>query len=152
MPNWTIELINEIVRLWSVDGRSAAEIGVAKGLTRSTVMGKLYRLGLLHRGRPGKPASTPHRHHRRRPPKQPAAIRYEEPVPAKLKPFLGLWLDELEPGDCHYPRDDQNAAPYQFCGQPVRFGSSYCGYHFERCCTTGRRDGPVWHGLAPRGK
>jgi GcrA cell cycle regulator len=153
MPNWTIELINEIVRLWSVDGRSASEIGVAKGLTRSTVMGKLYRLGLLHRGRPGKPASAPHRHHRRRPPKPAAAIHYEEPdVPAKPKPFLGLMLDELEPGDCHYPRDDQVAAPYQFCGQPTRFGSSYCGYHFERCCTTGRAPKVPAYDMAVRGK
>jgi hypothetical protein len=143
MPDWTVELINKVIRLWTVENRSAAEIGVSEGLTRSTVLGKLYRLGLLHRGKPGKPASTPHHHHHhRRPPKQPAAVGIHievDEVPNKPKPFLGLWIDQLEPGDCRYPSDDQSAAPYQFCGQPTRQGSSYCGFHFERCCTSSGR-------------
>jgi hypothetical protein len=74
-------------------------------------------------------------------------------VPNKPKPFLGLWLAELEPGDCRYPSDDQSAAPYQFCGQPTRFGSSYCGYHFERCCNPpGRTPSVPAYDMAVRGK
>jgi GcrA cell cycle regulator len=143
MADWTIELINKVIRLWTVENRSASEIGVSEGLSRSTVMGKLYRLGLLHRGKPGKPASTPPTFHKRRQPPRvsPAAAIHIEvnEVPNKPKPFLGLWIDQLEPGDCRYPRDDQSAAPYQFCGQPTRQGSSYCGFHFERCCTSSGR-------------
>jgi GcrA cell cycle regulator len=154
MPNWTVELISELVQLWT-QGKTLTEIAGRYGLTRSTISGKLYRLGLLHRGKPGKPASTPHHHHhRRRPPrvKPAAAIHIEADVPAKQKPFIGLWIDELGPGDCRYPRDDQVAAPYQFCGQPTRFGSSYCGFHFERCCNTvSHRKAPTYD-LAARGK
>lgn len=157
MADWTIELINKVIRLWTVENRSASEIGVSEGLSRSTVMGKLYRLGLLHRGKPGKPASTPIiHHHRRRPPKQPAAVGIHievDEVPNKPKPFLGLWLAELEAGDCRYPSDDQSAAPYQFCGQPTRQGSSYCGFHFERCCNPpGRAPKAPAYDMAVRGK
>jgi hypothetical protein len=153
MPNWTIELINELRQLWT-EGKTLTEIAGRYGLTRSTISGKLYRLGLLHRGKPGKPASTPIIHrHRKRPPRKPAAVHIEvEEMPAKPKPFMGLWLNELEPGNCRYPSDDQQAAPYLFCGQPVRFGSSYCGFHFERCCNTvSHRKAPTYD-LAVRGK
>jgi GcrA cell cycle regulator len=139
MPEWTDALIAELVRLWTIQGRTVTEIAAKYGLTRGTISGKLYRLGLLHRGHVGHSAKTPPHHIRRRrlPPRPAPAIIVEvDEVPAKPKPFLGLLLNELEPGDCRYPRDDQHAAPYAFCGQPTRFGSSYCAYHFEVCCRT----------------
>jgi GcrA cell cycle regulator len=159
MVTWTDELVAAITRMWTLEGRSAAEIAALRGLTRSTILGKLYRLGLLHRGHTDYADSTPphHRSVRRRRRETPQAVEgiliEGVEVPTKVKPFLGLWLAELEPGDCRYPRDDQAAAPYQFCGQPTRQGSSYCGFHFERCCTSsGRAPSVPAYDMAVRGK
>jgi len=43
-----------------------------------------------------------------------------------------LSLDQLEPGDCHYPYGgDRDGDPITFCGHPSQPGSCYCAPHFE---------------------
>ena len=48
---WTPDLVGQITHLWQ-SGRSAGEIATVMGLSRSTVSGKLNRLGLHRNHKP----------------------------------------------------------------------------------------------------
>jgi GcrA cell cycle regulator len=48
---WTPDLVGQITHLWQT-GRSAGEIATVMGLSRSTVSGKLNRLGLHRNHKP----------------------------------------------------------------------------------------------------
>lgn len=75
MIEWTPEVIGKVRRLW-VDGHSATEVArlVGNGLTRSAVLGRIYRMGLSRNGKKpvhvaAKPvhAPKPERHMQRLP-------------------------------------------------------------------------------------
>jgi len=59
-PTWTDEQIRRLGELWT-QGVSAGEIGKRIGLSRSAVLGKLSRLGLLGMLRPTLPRPEPDR-------------------------------------------------------------------------------------------
>lgn len=103
-------------------GKIAAELG---DVTRSAVIGRADRLGLA-----GQPRST-----------RLKGVRKEKPPvrePTQVKPILwGAVLTnltahaaailDLEPHHCRWPVND---APFMFCGDAKRDGSSYCTRHF----------------------
>ncbi len=53
VSRWTEERLAELRRLWVEETLSSSEIAQRMGISRSTVMGKINRLGLLrHQGTP----------------------------------------------------------------------------------------------------
>jgi hypothetical protein len=104
---------------------------IARALAGSTIVGKVFRLGLIGTRRPNrhpnpvrrnKPASKPNW----KPPPRPEAPAITDDD-LTMQEFLALELFELTAKQCRYPHGDR--VPYAFCGQPVAEGSSYCEHH-----------------------
>lgn len=135
---WTDERVDRLKVLWA-DGCScsviAAELG---GVTRNGVIGKIHRLG-LSKPKVGKVRQqrTPPGRRRFVFPASPA-VGVEPFVPAPKSPdHLGLTFGQLKDSpnisQCRYIHGDNDETPYTYCGQPVRPGSSYCGFHHRLC-------------------
>jgi hypothetical protein len=113
--------------LWDA-GLSATAIGRHVGASKSAIVGYAHRHGWPQRpspvGRPKPPRAdvpTP----RRRPPRDPAALRVTcnpEPLAVPTAAFRG----------CQWT--DSERRPWRMCGAPVaRPGVAYCAEHFPRC-------------------
>jgi len=96
---WSDAAIARLTKLW-LDGVTSGEIGRLMGITRSSAMGKLRRLDLLCRDRPGMPTVrrparlllksseqvSKRRNKRPLPPPKP----YQAPPPPPEPPGIGL--------------------------------------------------------------
>jgi GcrA cell cycle regulator len=105
---WTQARIAELKRLWSA-GKTAAAIGaVLGGITRSAVLGKVFRLRLVaadrKRSAPA-PADTPARRCAGKPPPQAA------PAKSRRKTLL-----ELTNECCRWPYGELGDRRFFFCG------------------------------------
>ena len=142
---WSDVRVDYLKTMWSA-GRSGGEIASSLGVTRCSVLGKIFRLRLPVR------AIENNRRYKKRTPEQIAAKRAKDKrgnekrrakqsavKPQKLtitnlealrcvevEP-LGKTLLELGPNECRYPYGD---GPYTFCGNPTMGECSYCGPHF----------------------
>jgi GcrA cell cycle regulator len=116
-------------KIWLERKLSASQIAGEFGVSRNAILGKVFRLGLIGTRKASRhPTAQIKAKAPRRPawnPPKPDPIIVDETPDAPE--FLCLGLLELTPKQCHYPHGD--GVPYAFCGQPVRDGSSYCGYH-----------------------
>ena len=152
---WSDVRVDYLKTMWSA-GRSGGEIASSLGVTRCSVLGKIFRLRLPVR------AIENNKRYKKRTPEQIAAKRAKdkrgnEKRRAKqvaVKPKLtitnlealrcveveplGKTLLELGPNECRYPYGD--GAPYSFCGRPQFNGSSYCGGHFGLTARRGRHE------------
>jgi len=144
MSGWTEEresLLRKLVAEDMTASQIAREMG---GLSRSAVIGKAYRLGLMLGNRRGTNgvtrkvgATKAQRAYRPRPTrlKPPERTREPDPEPIFAEPipaYTGTPLSILECSDlrCRYPvRDD----PFGACGTPVKPGKPYCAHHAARC-------------------
>lgn len=132
------------------DGLSASEIAAAMGggeITRSAVIGKLFRLGLSAPrkiGRAPRRAKTMADQDRAvrekianvvrratqkaeaRPPADNTLERLRTEIPPAE--FLSIPFDALTPESCRFPRGE---GPYTFCGQRRIKDSSYCASCFR---------------------
>jgi len=131
---WTEDRVERLRRLWN-EGRTADQVAreLADGITRSAVLGKLYRLGLSARRavppvkpkteRPRAPASTQMRPDvRPRPAGPPILDRVEDVGRATL-----LTLGRT---DCRWPLGDPRSPAFSLCGRPAVRGA-YCASHAE---------------------
>jgi GcrA cell cycle regulator len=124
---WTQARIAELKRLWSA-GKTAVAIGaVLGGITRSAVLGKVFRLRLVaadrKRSAPA-PADTPARRRAGKPPPQAA------PAKSRRKTLL-----ELTNECCRWPYGELGDRRFFFCGAAgadVARGIPYCPRHMER--------------------
>lgn len=148
---WTEARTNEAVRLRGL-GFSAIYIAVQLGsVTRSAVIGKLYRLG--HKATsPGRQTSN----HVLRPPPGPRAPRQprvKRPPPqlvlvapgngvalASQPAAVRTWRSNALPGkhQCRYPIGDPAKPGFTFCDRvaglrPDGTEMPYCGHHAEIC-------------------
>ena len=127
---WNEDRISRLKRLWH-EGRTAEQVSrdLGHGITRSAVLGKVYRLG-LSAGRAAVPAKAL--------PRPSSALSRRDAVsvmPAKVD-LKGAW----EPGSatvqsvgrhqCRWPLGDPADAEFSLCGRPVSRGA-YCGPHGE---------------------
>jgi GcrA cell cycle regulator len=125
---WTQARIAELKRLWSA-GKTAAAIGaVLGGITRSAVLGKVFRLRLVaadrKRSAPA-PADTPARRRAGKPPPPQAA-----PVKSRRKTLF-----ELTNECCRWPYGELGGKRFFLCGDAgadVARGIPYCPRHIER--------------------
>jgi len=144
---WDEETIDRIKRLVLNDGLCASQVaarlaGQFPGMTRNSVIGKLYRLGVF--GRPlAERAPRPPRVRRARtsiprpqivqvrpekaivkkPPPPPAERR----VPVAESPWIKI--EDLNFWTCRFPKGDPaNLDEFRYCGLPS-LGRPYCPYH-----------------------
>lgn len=124
---WRLEDIAELRRLWSA-GETAATIGLKLGgLSRSAVLGKIFRLRLGAAGKPsvGNEAKPPGRRR--------AGKRVILPPAAKSR--YGKTLFELTNRCCRWPFKRPGTDKYFFCGveeADLENGIPYCPRHMKR--------------------
>jgi len=126
--DWTEARVAALSELW-LAGTTGLEIAGRLGVTRSSVMGKLRRLGLLRQGRPRMPIvrrpQIPQMRTNKRslPPPEP----YRAPPPPPVPPIGSFNLLDLRNGHCRWPEGER--PDYRFCGRPQALQSSYCEIH-----------------------
>jgi GcrA cell cycle regulator len=109
---WTDDRIAILKQLW-VDGASAAMIADHLGISRSAVLGKIFR---LRRGDAAPAAPSP------------------RPRPKRPRP-RGISLLELTNETCRFPHGDPGEPGFFFCGAPdadLEGGKPYCAQHARR--------------------
>ncbi len=135
--NWTPERTATMARLWS-EGVSGTVIGKALGITKNSVIGKVWRMGLPNRATTTRetsvrqPRSRPQpapfvMREKRKPPVFFHGIRQDEPVSKNLS------ITELTATTCKFPHGHPWQAEFGFCGEKRVAYSSYCAYHKELC-------------------
>jgi len=133
---WTDDRIERLKTLWK-EGRTAEQVAfeLANGITRSAVLGKVYRMG-LSAGRPASPAkpraersSTTGRT------STPPAVGPRTTAPPQRDreraPEMGrASLMTIRRTDCRWPLGDPRSPAFSLCGRPAVRGS-YCRAHAE---------------------
>jgi hypothetical protein len=149
--DWNDAAIARLTELW-MSGYSSGECARHLGISRSSAIGKVNRLGLLGRERPStvrlalaparnllrteQPVSKPKKPPKKpkRPPKTPDrffaefAAKPPPPPPPPAPPTGSFDLLELRNGHCRWPSDGDGPR-WTFCGAPQAFDSSYCAEH-----------------------
>lgn len=133
MSAWTPDRVVRLKTLWK-QGLSAAQIArdLQNGITRSAVLGKVYRLG-LSLDRDAAPASPPVRSAARG---APASL---QPVAAIVQPLKAVARERagratiltVRQGDCRWPIGDPGDAWFSLCGCPATRGA-FCDVHAAR--------------------
>jgi GcrA cell cycle regulator len=134
---WTDERVETLKRLWS-DGLSASQVASRLGgVSRSAVIGKLYRLGLTR----GKAAAS-HPRSARRPVRAPPAVS----LAPRRRPLTSSTLDRKIPADrrglvadcaglqrhhCRWPIGEPGSADFGFCGLRRTGVGPYCPAHHQ---------------------
>ena len=146
---WTELRIAILTDMWA-GGATAAAIAGRLGLSRSAVLGKIFRLrcraseqqqsatqtscepAALARRRPEHVSSSPRRKPRRKRPRP-------EPPPEPPRPS-GISLLELTNDTCRFPHGEPGAPDFFFCGAPgadLEGGRPYCARHARLAYNSG---------------
>lgn len=151
---WSGERVDLLRRLWA-EGATAAVIGVKLGgVSRSAVLGKIFRLRLRGESAVAAPpagqksatsaqgdgADTPARRRRRQPREQPP------PAPVKIARYKTLL--ELTNHTCRWPHGRPGSGKFFFCGAvgaDLEQGVPYCAAHMRRAYRTYSAASPVEH-------
>lgn len=135
LRDWTDDRVERLKRLW-LDGLSASQVArQLGGVSRSAVIGKLYRLGLAGMG------GSTRRQGATRPlagagaPRRVATLRLKPATPLRPiatlpdEPGLVRDLAALSRGDCRWPIGDPGSVDFSFCGRAVAACGPYCAVH-----------------------
>ncbi|AWN38281.1 GcrA family cell cycle regulator [Methylobacterium radiodurans] len=155
--SWTDERVALLRRLWE-DGQSASKIAAQLGgVTRNAVIGKVHRLGLAGRAKPGEEAQSVSRAARAPAPvaeietaiavveaeaPEPVAIVAHRPAPAFPPPpspaaptalavSQRVTIMDLRDSMCRWPLGDPTTPDFRFCGARSITGLPYCTHHAE---------------------
>jgi GcrA cell cycle regulator len=147
---WTAERI-ELLKTWWTKGETAEAIAARLGgLSRSAVLGKIYRLRLhteqaplnapAKKRRPDNSASSAGLERRR------SRTRYKKrkpdvPIPGQVRQYKSLL--ELTNTTCRWPHGRPGTGRFFFCGAPeadLERGIPYCALHMQRAYPTGVGD------------
>jgi len=143
--DWTDERIESLKRMW-MEGKSSGQIAQALGgLTRSAVMGKVYRLKLPKRVSPGAHVPKPKKvkGHVRKPIHPTMAMLGFDDAVGLPAAFLDIGVDvthlvgsvkitELAHHSCRFPLGDPQSPDFAFCGKERVPGRPYCEAHCHR--------------------
>jgi GcrA cell cycle regulator len=142
---WSSERLALLERLWR-DGETASVIAQTLGVSRSAVIGRIFRLRLSAAGSKTTVAS----------PKTRRRGRIQPPPPPPRK--RGKSLLELTNGDCRWPIGNPGGTKFHFCGEPgadVEQGIPYCRLHMQRAYLPAPKPLKVgnaiggWHAISP---
>jgi GcrA cell cycle regulator len=149
--DWTEARVKILRALWA-DGWTGAQIGKKFGKSRSAILGKIHRLGLMRKTRPPpppQPATTaPSVAKPITKPKvlpntmavtlAPRIVPRPRVVVSTAPPLVGmrmLPLLELEANWCRWPEDGDpqvKGISFLFCGSDAVVGEPYCSHHLHR--------------------
>jgi GcrA cell cycle regulator len=125
---WTEHRLGLLKQLWA-DGKTATAIGRRLGISKSAVLGKVYRLRLAPAADAAAPQTLPDRHRRGRPQ---LADRLASELP---EPKRGLTVFELTNATCRWPHGQVGSTNFHFCGAAeadLDGGRPYCERHALR--------------------
>src|SRR5215207_2475862 len=117
---WTEERLAELRRLWVEETLSSSEIGRRLGISRSTVMGKINRLGLLrHQGAPTLQAlssDAEDEQEQETPPAASSVAALEAVQDQRVSQHPTIF--ELRARHCRFPLGGFRDPAVFFCGKP----------------------------------
>lgn len=135
MSPWTAEILERAIELTKSGVKPAIAARLLNeefhtAISRNALLGKMYRVGHQFTSRhdsPRKPRSRVHVNPATF--RRPASVVSLPPMHITDRPlpteFLCIEFENLESGQCRYPRGE--TAPYVYCGQPVRnYSESWC--------------------------
>ncbi|HWX83924.1 MAG TPA: GcrA family cell cycle regulator [Xanthobacteraceae bacterium] len=130
---WTRRRIALLKRLWT-DGKTAPAIAAQLRMSKSAVLGKVFRLRLGPAGNATKASARSNtkilnRRHKRRPP---VKRRAKPAAPAMAS---GKTLFELTNDSCRWPHGQPGTEAFHFCGAAgadLEGGRPYCDLHARR--------------------
>jgi len=130
---WTRERIALLKKLWA-DGETATAIAARLRMSRSAVLGKVFRLRLrpaanATKAAPRSNTAALRRRHKSRPP-----IKHRA-KPAAPTMVSGKTLFELTNDSCRWPHGQPGTKAFHFCGAPgadLEGGRPYCERHARR--------------------
>ena len=133
---WTRERIALLKKFWA-DGETATAIAARLRMSKSAVLGKVFRLRLRPAAKATAAAARRNaakvgRRRRGRPPAAPTA-----PVMAS-----GKTLFELTNNSCRWPHGQPGTKAFHFCGAPgadLEGGRPYCERHMRRAYVGNRK-------------
>jgi GcrA cell cycle regulator len=149
---WTRERIALLKRLWT-DGETATAIAAQLRMSKSAVLGKVFRLRL----RPAANATAaaarsstavPRRRHKTR---SPIKHRAEPRAPAAPAVASGKTLFELTNDCCRWPYGQPGTKAFHFCGATgadLEGGRPYCERHARRAYVGQRKTAAAPAGAA----
>jgi len=127
----------------ALDGSSASQIGLSLGRTRSSIIGKLHRMGMTtswerKAADPGAATARRVAWMRR---KRAAALsaqptlgrRYALRMAAAVPSGPGITIFDLADNTCRYIAGDAIAAETLYCGAVTEIGRPYCPAHCAIC-------------------
>jgi GcrA cell cycle regulator len=130
--NWTDEKLLLLKKLWT-GGETAGAIAPQLGVSRSAVLGRIFRLRLARPAQKSKRAVASSPAHRRK------GRRSEVSAPNVSMPNVsikrGKTLLELTNESCRWPIGDPSTKRFHFCGEPgadLEQGIPYCERHRRR--------------------
>lgn len=118
---WTEDRLTDLTRLWG-EGLSITQIGLALGVSRNAVVGKVHRMGLPKRQSPIVKSDKP---------------RVAKP-PIQRRRTVPLSLEQWDRNTCSWPIGDPKTESFSFCGDHVEPGRPYCSVHCAKAYTTAR--------------
>ena len=138
---WTEARLARLVELWTAR-LSATQIALqlGDGLTRSAVVGKLFRMGLTRdsaertaaRAEGARQSRRKQRAAKARPFRPPPVPLPTQTSPCRVMPLMTDILD-LRPSSCRWPYAVEGGT--KFCGHAKRpAGGPYCPDHHRRAC------------------
>ena len=130
---WTDDRLKRLETLWK-KGLSNSEIGKELGVSRSSVSGKVSRLGWKKNGADGAGTVGGNAPARRAKPIQ-------EMDAGELPLKLALRTIDWSHSKCSWPDGDPKENDFSFCGEEVVPGKPYCNRHCFDAYTTGRESG-----------
>ncbi|GJD93752.1 GcrA family cell cycle regulator [Methylobacterium iners] len=154
IPSWTDERVELLRRLWE-EGLSASQIATQLGgVTRNAVIGKVHRLGLSGRVKPGDgavagrkkvsreaeielaesgpiaPEVIPIVSHRPAP-DFPQAAPPVVAAPTALASSTRVTIMDLRESMCRWPMGDPTSSDFHYCGDRSITGLPYCTHHAQ---------------------
>jgi GcrA cell cycle regulator len=125
--NWTDKKLLLLKKLWT-EGKTAVAIAQRLGMSRSAVLGRIFRLRLARPTQKPDPAEASPPEHRR------TGRRFGvESQDLTIK--RGKSLLELTNDSCRWPIGDPAKKSFHFCGEPgadLEQGVPYCELHRQR--------------------
>jgi GcrA cell cycle regulator len=136
---WTRERIALLKQLWA-GGETAAAIAMRLRMSKSAVLGKMFRLRLSSAPKAKaaaarRDAATVGRRRRGRLPAKPPVIPVAPVAPAAPVMATGKTLFELTNDSCRWPHGQPGTKTFHFCGAPgadLEGGRPYCERHARR--------------------
>lgn len=131
---WTQDRVERLRILWKA-GRTAEQVAheLANGITRSAVLGKVYRMG-LSAGRAARPVQPrPERPSRLKRAQTRSAVGLgptDTPMPERVSERGRASVMTIRRTDCRWPLGDPRSPAFSLCGRPAVRGA-YCGVHAE---------------------